>query len=315
MPVGDSLETPAGPISLHGFTELLFAMRKTTYIDSDRLPVWLDETEKQDPRDFLESFWGGYRLPECRFLLWELLSGALKGNADGYHWKAPASTLVYFFEQLCCHLEASYLLFAEKTLEKSHELEESRPLPKSEPSLTSPVLPILNHPAFEDFFDLNYVADLRAELEDWLATAMATDEVYERPSNLLFLHDQMLAFTKAAFELYEAHGLEAELLPSPTLQVSSALAGIETRLKQVEDFPLHLSPAEWHNPLLVIKDCCESFSQEEWQTLLHDLLLAGFSNESFSTIVEPELILPFSQQLLRLLEACYLLFINQDNAV
>ncbi|PQA56760.1 hypothetical protein [Siphonobacter curvatus] len=74
-------------------------MRKTTYIDSDRLPVWLDETEKQDPRAFMESFWGGYRLPECRFLLWELLSGDLKGNPEGYHCQALASTLVHYFEQ------------------------------------------------------------------------------------------------------------------------------------------------------------------------------------------------------------------------
>ncbi|PQA55059.1 hypothetical protein [Siphonobacter curvatus] len=317
MPVEDSLETPAGPISLHGFTELLSAMRKTTYIDSDALPVWLDETEKQDPRGFLESFWGGYEIPECRFLLWELLSGALKGNVDGYHCQAPASTLVYFFEQLCCHLEASHLLFAEKASAKGNQPNGSASLmePSLEQPSTTPLSPAIHHPAFEDFFDLNYVADLRAELEDWLATAMATEEVCERPANLLFLHDQMLAFTKAAFELYEAQGLEAELLPSPTLNVSSALAVIETRLKQVEDFPLHLSPAEWQNPLLVIKECCERFDLEEWQILLHDLLRAALAKESFSTIVEPELILPFTQQLTRLLEACYLLFISQDNAV
>ncbi|WP_165796078.1 hypothetical protein [Siphonobacter curvatus] len=256
------------------------------------------------------------RSPNAAFCFGSSSPGALKGNADGYHCQAPASTLVYFFEQLCCHLEASHLLLAEKTSAKGNQPNESAPLmePSLEQPSTTPLSPATHHPSFEDFFDLNYVADLRAELEDWLATAMATDEVCERPANLLFLHDQLLAFTKAAFELYEAHGLEAELLPSPTINVPSALAGIETRLKQVEDFPLHLSPAEWQNPLLVLKDCCESFSQEEWQTLLHDLLRAGFSQESFTTIVEPELILPFSQQLTRLLEACYLLFVTAPKA-
>ncbi|MCF2446937.1 HEPN domain-containing protein [Dyadobacter sp. CY345] len=86
-------------------------MRYTTSSEEHQYPVWISPEEMASPADFVRNFCDSWKLSDCRFYLWQMLSNSI--SYEFTHIEASAGGQIFFFENIMAMIESVYLLNTE----------------------------------------------------------------------------------------------------------------------------------------------------------------------------------------------------------
>jgi len=86
-------------------------MRYTTSSEEHQYPVWISPEEIASPADFVRNFCDSWKLSDCRFYLWQMLSNSI--SYEFTHIEASAGGQIFFFENIMAMIESVYLLNTE----------------------------------------------------------------------------------------------------------------------------------------------------------------------------------------------------------
>ena len=83
-------------------------MRFTTSSEEHQNPVWISPEEMASPGDFVRNFCESWKLSDCRFYLWQMLSNSI--SYEFTHVEASVGGQIFFFENVMAMIESVYLL-------------------------------------------------------------------------------------------------------------------------------------------------------------------------------------------------------------
>jgi len=86
-------------------------MRYTTSSEEHQYPVWISPEEIASPADFVRNFCDSWKLSDCRFYLWQMLSNSI--SYEFTNIEASAGGQIFFFENIMAMIESVYLMNAE----------------------------------------------------------------------------------------------------------------------------------------------------------------------------------------------------------
>jgi HEPN domain-containing protein len=83
-------------------------MRFTTSSEDHQNPAWISPEEMASPGDFVRNFCESWKLSDCRFYLWQMLSNSV--SYEFTHVEASVGGQIFFFENVMAMIESVYLL-------------------------------------------------------------------------------------------------------------------------------------------------------------------------------------------------------------
>ena len=86
-------------------------MRYITSSEEHQYPVWISPEEIASPAAFVRNFCDSWKLSDCRFYLWQMLSNSI--SYEFTNIEASAGGQIFFFENVMAMIESVYLLNTE----------------------------------------------------------------------------------------------------------------------------------------------------------------------------------------------------------
>lgn len=181
-------------------------MRYTASDSAFQHPVWMSPEEIADPKGFIEDFCRSWDLADCRFYLWQMLSGSLGLGAQPVE-ASPGSQL-YFFENLVAMVEAVYLINQspepaapeqpirqEKPEEKDSRAENEKRLIEGRPDIKTEL----------DAFFYAYTLKDFTERLFFILEAYSQNDYYRKssPSDVLYAMEKLSDLIRTAHRIYQ----------------------------------------------------------------------------------------------------------------
>lgn len=273
-------------------------------------PLSLSFAEINDPCSVLSHFFTCYDLPDIRICLKDFLHDAIRAaNADG-------SSHVVLHQDLEKLVEASWLIWRQN--EDSPKTKNTNSEIPQKPDLEFSSIKELDskYQKIHEFFECFTLPFARHYLISAIKAAESPRIWSKRAPTDLLHYFEMLG--KLALSLYTIvktdNTTKKVILPktngAPDLTQYHLYCGRYDKLEAWDFFPRCLSPKEYRDPYRVLEKFTQWNSKKEWQNSLRYILGFALGENGFSeSSINLELI-KTAELLLKMLEACHLIYVR-----
>lgn len=272
-------------------------------------PLTLSISEINDPRSVLAQFFTCYDLSDIRVCLKELIHDALKADS------IDASRQVLLQQDLEKLVEASWLIYHQN--ENGPEIKSTIPESRQEFHFESSSNNLdLKYGPIHEFFECFTLPFARHYLISAIKAAESSQIWSKRaPTDLLHYFEMLEKLTVSVYTIVKTDNKTKKvILPktkgSPDLTQYHLFCGRYDKLEAWDFFPRCLSPKEYRDPYQVLEKFTQWNSKKEWQKSLRYILSFALGENGFSeSSINLELI-KTAELLLKMLEACHLIYVR-----
>ena len=275
-------------------------MRFISEDPASMLSVWMSPEELKNPSLFIKEFCDLNTISDCRFMLWQMLSGSL--STENQRSQASCAEQLYFFENLMPFVEAVYqlrdtsFLITDRITDVSENPHSRQPGPSREvyKSNSKKLKKYVRKHSFwyrqpiqepyltiSEFFDACNLEDFKNRLYEILASC--TKEGFyqnESPVDVLYFFERVEAIINAAYIILQTESVD--------IQNSTQKLSNEHDVSRV-----------------VLNDFFDQMSFKEWKHSLDEILHFSLSRQSANDWGTPIDTLPIFVHLVRLTEALH----------
>lgn len=279
------------------------------YPDYHEQPLVLSIAEIEDPRSVLSYFFTCYDLPDIRTRLKNLLHDAIRAE------KVDGSSHVLLHLDLEKLVEASWLIYHQD--ENGPKIKSTIPENRQEFHFESSSNNLdLTYGPIHEFFECFTLPFARHYLMSAIKAAESFQIWSKRAPTDLLHYFEMLE--KLALSLYTIvktdNKTKKVILPktngSPDLTQYHLYCGRYDKLEAWDFFPRCLTAKEYRDPYRVLEKFTQWNSKKEWQKNLRYILSFALGENGFcESSINLELI-KTAELLLKMLEACHLIYVR-----
>jgi hypothetical protein len=177
----------------------------------------------------------------------------------------------------------------------------------------------LAYNSIHNFFDVCNIEHAVKYTDSILESAME-DKVWrkETPSSLLFYMENFKSLCSAVFLIHYNYSKRTEAVITetkddvPDISITENFMNERYMSSVWNNFPRHLTVAQYYHPYKAIKKFCTYMAEPEWNNYLKDITEYALSKDTLDEIYHPYNILTVRLRMMQLIEACHLIEIRSN---